>query len=112
MKNLFITETTNMQKLPTSEQTPIHTISRNTDNSKMCGQHETTDDHPVNGISNPVPSNKQVTATEPRSATSIIKLPMPSEEAAAQMLIDTGSPTSECYVEPLQIQFDITPATN
>ena len=50
MKNLFITETTNMQKLPTSEQTPIHTISRNTDNSKMCGQHETTDDHPVNGI--------------------------------------------------------------
>jgi len=66
----------------------------------------------VNAGSNPVPSNKQVTATEPRSATSIIKLPMPSEEAAAQMLIDTGSPTSECYVEPLQIQFDITPATN
>jgi len=41
----------------------------------------------VNAGSNPVPSNKQVTATEPRSATSIIKLPMPSEEAAAQMLI-------------------------
>ena len=41
----------------------------------------------VNTGSNPVPSNKQVTATEPRSATSIIKLPMPSEEAAAQMLI-------------------------
>ena len=41
----------------------------------------------VNAGSNLVPSNKQVTATEPRSATSIIKLPMPSEEAAAQMLI-------------------------
>ena len=41
----------------------------------------------VNAGSNPVLSNKQVTATEPRSATSIIKLPMPSEEAAAQMLI-------------------------
>ena len=41
----------------------------------------------VNAGSNHVPSNKQVTATEPRSATSIIKLPMPSEEAAAQMLI-------------------------
>ena len=41
----------------------------------------------VNAGSNPVPSNKQVNATEPRSATSIIKLPMPSEEAAAQMLI-------------------------